>query len=130
MDTQNAVPAATLRRTDLVEVAHILVLMQGAILVAGTVEAIFFLGFGGPAARVSLGLTATSAVLTLVAAARLARGSGLARRWTIIAESGVLLVTTADLVLALLMTGEPLGPVALLTGLVVPAGVIALLRRR
>ena len=78
----------------------------------------------------SLVLTTGAAILTLATAAGLARGSFRARRWTLIAESGVVLVTVVDLALALLMTGEPLGPVSLLTGLVVPIMVIALLRRR
>jgi hypothetical protein len=130
MESTNTVPAAPTRRTDLIEIAHILVLIQGAILVGGTMEAVFFLAFAGSAARVSLGLTAAAAVLTLASAAGLARGSSLARRWTLIAESAVFVVTSIDLVLALLMTGEPLGPVPLLAGLALPATVIAILRRR
>lgn len=117
-------------RTDRLAVAHILVLIQGAILVASTLESVVFLAFAGPASRVSLGLTGSAAVLTLAAAAALARGSGRARRWTLAAESGIVVVTLVDLALALLMTGEPLGPVALLAGLVVPVAVIAILRRR
>ena len=120
---------APVARTDSLAVAHILVLIQGAILVAGTLEAIAFLAFVGPASKVSLGLTASAAVLTLATAAGLARGSRRARRWTLIAESGVLVVGVIDLVLALVMTGEPLGPMALLGGIVVPSAVIAILRR-
>ncbi len=120
------VPAA---RTDILAVAHILVLLQGAILVAGTLEAVVFLAFVGPASTVSLGLTAGAAVLTLATAAGLARGSSRARRWTLIAESAVLAVGVVDLVLALVMTGEPLGPMGLLGGIVVPVAVIAILRR-
>ncbi len=134
MDTQSAVPAATPRpaidRPDLVEVAHLLVLVQGAILVARTIEAVFFLAFTGPAAAVSLGLTAAAAVLTLATVAGLARGSRRARRWTLVAEVGVVAVTVVDLLLALVMTGEPLGPVELLVGLALPAAVIVLLRAR
>ena len=134
MDTQPAAPAATPRpaidRPDLVEVAHLLVLVQGAILVARSIEAVFFLAFTGAAAAVSLGLTAAAAVLTLATAAGLARGSRRARRWTLIAETGVVAVTVVDLVLAMVMTGEPLGPVELLVGLALPAAVIALLRAR
>jgi hypothetical protein len=124
------VSPAPLARTDLRAVAHILVLVQGAILVARTLEAIVFLAFVGPASSVSLGLTAGAALLTLATAAGLARGSARARRWTLVAESGVLLVGLVDLAFAWLMTGEPLGPVGLLGGLVVPAVVVAILRRR
>jgi len=119
-----------LTRTDLNAIAHILVLLQGAILVAHTLEAIVFLAFVGAASTVSLGLTAGAALLTLATAAGLARGSARARRWTLVAESGVLLVGLVDLALAWLMTGEPLGPVGLLGGLLIPAAVIVVLRRR
>ena len=111
------------------EVAHVLVLIQGAVLVAGTLGAVAFLALVGAAGGVSLVLTAGAAVLTLATAAGLGRGSRPARRWTLLAESGVLAVGIVDLVLALLMTGEALAPVPLLGGLVVPAAVIAILRR-
>jgi hypothetical protein len=133
MEPMRAVPAATPRpidRPDLVEVAHLLVLIQGAILVARTIEAVFFLAFTGAATAVSLGLTAAAATLTLATAAGLARGSRRASRWTLIAEAGVVAVTLVDMLLALVMTGEPLGPVELLVGLALPAAVIALLRAR
>jgi hypothetical protein len=127
---ERTVPIArTDARTDAWAVAHILVLVQGAILVAGTLEAIVFLAFVGPASVVSLGLTAAAAILTLATAGALARGSPRARRWTLVAETGVVVIGVIDLVLALLMTGEPLGPVALLGGIVVPVSVIAILRR-
>jgi hypothetical protein len=134
MEPLPAAPAAPTRQptnaTDLVEVAHILVLLQGAILVARTIEAAFFLAFAGAASVVSLGVTASAAVLTLATAAALSRGSRRARRWTLIAESGVIVVGVVDLLLALAMTSEPLGPVELIVGLAIPAAVIVLLRRR
>ena len=131
MDLSPAVPAASARpRADLIEVAHILVLLQGAILVARTIEAVFFLGFAGPASVVSLAVTASAAVLTLATAGGLARGSRWASRWTRIAESGVIAVTCIDLALALALTGEPLGPMELSVGFAIPIAVIVLLRRR
>ena len=131
MDHLTGVPALPIRRTDLFEVAHILVLIQGAILVAATVEAVFFLlAFAGSASQVSLAVTGAAAILTLACAGGLAHGSRRARRWTVIAESVVLAVGVINLVLALLLTGEPLGPVPLLAGIVVPASVIAILRQR
>ncbi len=126
IQAQTAMPL----RADLMEVAHVLVLIQGAVLVAGTLEAVVFLSFAGAAGGISLALTAGAAMLTLATAAGLARGSRPARWWTLLAESGVLAVGIVDLVLALLMTGEALAPVPLLGGLVVPAAVIAILRRR
>jgi hypothetical protein len=130
MEPMPAGPAAPIRRTELTDVAHILVLMQGAVLVARTAEAALFLAITGTSALASLGLTAGAAVLTLATAAGLARGSIRARRWTLIAEAGVLAIGTVDLALALVMTGEPLGPVGLLVELAVPAAIIVLLRRR
>lgn len=130
MEPMPAGPAAPIRRTEFTDVAHILVLLQGAILVARTGEAALFLAVTGTSALASLGLTAGAAVLTLATAAGLARGSVRARRWTLIAEAGVLSIGTVDLALALVMTGEPLGPVGLLVELAVPAAVIVLLRRR
>jgi hypothetical protein len=118
---------APLVRTDRLAVAHILVLVQGAILVAASIEALVFLVIPGAATRVSLGLTAVAALLTLATAAGLARGSRRARRWTRVAESGVIAITAVDLILALLLTGEPLGPVALLAGLAAPIAVLLLL---
>lgn len=129
MDATIRAQTALPLRADLMEVAHVLVLIQGAVLVAGTLEAVVFLTFAGAAGGISLALTAGAAMLTLATAAGLARGSRPARRWTLLAESGVLAVGIVDLVLALLMTGEALAPVPLLGGLVVPAAVIAILRR-
>ena len=122
-------PAAPNGRTDLMAVAHILVLIQGAILAVATLEAIVFLAFVGQASSVSLALTAGAAVLTLATAAGLARGSRRARSWTLVAELAVIVVGLIDLVLAMLMTGEAVGPVGLLTRLVLPAAVITILRR-
>lgn len=122
--------STTSTRTDLREVVHVLVLVQGAILVARTIEAVFFLAFAGMAAVVSLGLTAAAAVLTMVTAGALARGSRRARRWTLVAESAVIAVGVVDLLLVLAMTGGLPGPVGLLVSLVLPGAVIVLLRRR
>ena len=122
-------PASPIEGTGLLAVAHILVLVQGAILVAATLEGVVFLGAVGQASSLSLALTAGAAILTLATAGGLARGSGRARRWTLIAESAVILVGLVDVLLAILMTGEPIGPVGLLTGLVIPAAVITILRR-
>ena len=124
-------PAPPIRRTDLSEVAHILVLVQGAILVTAIVESAFFLSvFAGSASQVSLAVTGAAAILTLACAGGLARHSRRARYWTLAAESAVLAVGVINLVLAFLMTSEPLGPVPLLAGIVVPASVIAILRQR
>jgi hypothetical protein len=116
-------------RTGLVGVVHLLVLLQGAVLVASTIEALVFLGFAGPGGTVALGLTAASAVATLLAAAGLARGSRVARRLTLSAEGYVLVVALLELLLSLVLVGTLLVPVAVLARVAIPVAVIALLRR-
>jgi hypothetical protein len=113
---------------DLVEVVRVLVLMQGAILVATTIEAaIFGLAFG-PASRPAVLLTAGAAILTLTTARGLGRRRRWARRLTIIAEIGVLAGGLLELGLALAFTGAAIGIVPILTRLVVPIIVIVALR--
>jgi len=114
---------------DLVEVIRALVLVHGAILVASTLEAALFLAFVGPIAIPTVVVTGLFAVLTLATAAGLGRRARWARHLTIVAEAVVFLGGLVDLVLAILMTHAPLGPVPLLTRLVAPAAAIVLLRR-
>jgi hypothetical protein len=116
-------------RTGPVGVVHLLVLLQGAVLVASTIEALVFLGFAGPGGTVVLVLTAASAVATLLAAAGLARGSWVARRLTLLAESYVLVVALLELALSLVLAGTVLVPVAAITRIAIPVAVIAILRR-
>lgn len=118
---------------DALQVARALVLLQGAILVATTLEALAWSGFLGPAVVPSAVLSLASAMLALGCAWALGRGPGRlarwARRWTLTAEWFVIAVALIDLGLGLAIAGSPLGLVPVLTRLGLPLGVIVILRR-
>jgi hypothetical protein len=114
---------------DFLDVARVLLLLQGSILVATTIEAaIWGMAFVG-AAGTPLLLSGGGALVILVARARL-RGD---RRWTRRLVYGVEGFTLAffalDLVLAIALTGTPPPAVAMLTRFVLPVSVIFLLRQ-
>ena len=113
--------------------ASVLVLLQGAIFVATTFEAVMWASFFGPTVGPSVVLSGGAAALTLTAAWALGRPAGLlarlARRWTLIAEAGVILLALVDLGLAVAIAGAPFGLVPALTRLAIPGAVIVLLRR-
>jgi hypothetical protein len=113
---------------DLVEVVRVLVLMQGAILVATTIEAALFSVAFGPAAGPAVLLTGGAAVLTLATSRGLGRRRRWARRLTVGAECAVLAGALLELALSLLLAGAAFGVVPTLTRLVVPIIVIVLLR--
>jgi hypothetical protein len=118
----------TPRPDDLVEVVRVLVLMQGAVLVATTIEAsLFGLAFGSATGPAVL-LTAGAALLTLATARGLGRRRRWARRVTIVAESGVLAGGLLELGLSMLVSGTSFGIVPTLTRLVVPIFAIVALR--
>ncbi len=127
MDTFVSAPL----RGGAIDLARTIVLVQGAILVAGTIEAALFAAAFGPAAGVGFALTAASAVATLATAARLGGPAGpgrRVRRWTVIAEAAVIATGIIDLLLSIVFTGAPIGLVTFLTRLVAPLVVIALVR--
>lgn len=114
---------------DFLDVAKVLLLLQGSILVATTIEAaIWGMAFAGAAAAPLL-LSGGAAVATLVARARLRAD----RRWTgrlvYCVEGFTLAFLAVDLVLAIALTGTPPPAVALLTRFVLPVSVIFLLRQ-
>lgn len=114
---------------DFLDVARVLLLLQGSILIATTIEAaIWGMAFVG-AAGTPLLLSGGAALVILVARARL-RGD---RRWTRRLVYGVEGFTLAffalDLVLAIALTGTPPPAVAMLTRFVLPVSVIFLLRQ-
>ena len=121
---------STRRPTDeLVDVARVLLLLQGAVLFATTIEALFWtLVFPGAAGTPFL-MTSVTALLVVVAGARL-RGD---RSWTPRIVYGVEVVILVnlliDLALAVVITGHVPPIVALLTRFVLPLSVIALLRQ-
>jgi hypothetical protein len=113
---------------DLLEVARALLLLQGAILVATTIEALVwgavFLGAGG-----TVLLSAGSAVVILVARIRLRTDRRWARRLVYVVEGLILALFAIDIVLAIALTHALPPLVALMTQLVLPMSVVTLLRR-
>jgi len=121
----------TIRRPadELLDVARVLLLLQGSILVATTIESLIWgVAFAGAAAAPLL-LSGAAAVLILVSRARLRAD----RRWTrklVYGVQGFTLVFLAlDLALAIALTGTPPPAVALLTRFVLPVSVIYLVRQ-
>jgi F0F1-type ATP synthase assembly protein I len=114
---------------DLLDVARVLLLLQCSILVATTIEALVWgLAFPG-AGGVSALLTAVPAATLLVARARLRRGRTWARRAVYGVEGVILAFFAVDTALAVIVTRGLPPIVAILTRLVLPVCVIALLRR-
>ncbi|MDQ2911812.1 MAG: hypothetical protein M3T56_00965 [Chloroflexota bacterium] len=113
---------------DLLDLARALLLLQGALLVATTIEALFwslvFPGSGG-----SLLMSAASAVVILVARTRLRADRRWARRFVYTVEGLILVGAAVDIVLAIAITHRLPPVVALLTQLVLPLSVVAILRR-
>ena len=120
----------TRRPTDeLLDVARVLLLLQGAVLFATTIEALFWtLVFPGAAGTPFL-MTSVTALLVLVAGARLRGDRSWTRRIVYGVEVVILVNLLIDLALAVVITGHVPPIVALLTRFVLPLSVIALLRQ-
>ena len=114
---------------DFLDVARVLLLLQGSILVATTIESVIWgMAFAGAAAAPFL-LSAAAAVVILVARSRL-RGDRRGTRKLVYGVEGFTLAFFAlDLVLAIALTGTPPPAVAVLTRFVLPLSVIFLLRQ-
>ena len=114
---------------DLLDVARVLLLLQGATLVATTIEALVWgTAFGGSAGPSFL-LSAAAAAVILLARVRLRPGRPWSRRLVYAVEGTILATLAIDTGLALAFT-QTLPPlVALLTRFVLPVSLIALLRR-
>jgi hypothetical protein len=114
---------------DLLDVARALLLLQGAILVATTIEAfvwaLFFPGASGSPALMS----AAAAVVILFGQRRLRAGRRWSRRLVYAVEGLILLTAAIDTAISLALAHALLPMVALLTEVVLPVSVIALLRR-
>lgn len=113
---------------DLLEVARALLLLQGAILVATTMESLFW-GMVFPGAGSAALMSGASAVVILVARTRLRADRTWARRLVYAVEGFTLALVAVDIGLALALTHALPPVVALLTQLVLPLGLIVLLRR-
>jgi hypothetical protein len=113
-----------------VDLASVLVLLQGAIALLSAFEVTFFgLALATPALLPSIGATGGLALVTLALASGLRRRSRLARRITVTIEVLVLLAALVDLGLALALAHAFLDPVPAITRLLLPAAVVVLLRR-
>lgn len=114
---------------DLLDLARVLLLLQGSILVATTIESLIWgLAFAGAAAAPLL-LSGGAAVVILVARARLRADRRGIRRLVYGVEGFTVAFLGIDLVLAIALTGTPPPPVALLTRFVLPVSVIYLVRQ-
>lgn len=114
---------------DFLDVARVLLLLQGSILVATTIEAVIWgMAFAGAAATPLL-LSGGAAVAILVARARLRADRLWTRRLVYGVEGFTLAFFALDLALAIALTGAPPPAVALLTRFVLPVAVIFLLRQ-
>jgi len=112
---------------DLLDVVRALLLLQGAILVATTIESLFwgivFASTGGPVV-----MSATSAVVILIARVRLRADRRWARRLVYAVEGLILLSATIDTAISLALAHALLPMVTLLTQIALPISVIVLLR--
>jgi hypothetical protein len=121
----------TIRRPadDLLEVAKVLLLLQGALLVATTIEAlvwaVFFPGASGSPALMS----GAAAVAILFARIRVRPDRRWSRRLVYFGEGVILLTAAIDLAIGLALAHALPPMVAVLTQIALPIAVIALLRR-
>lgn len=108
--------------------ARALLLLQGAILVATTIESLFW-GFVFPGAGGAALISGASAVVILVARTRLRADRRWARRFVYAVEVLLLVAMAIDIVLAIALIHALPPVVALLTQLVLPVSIVAILRR-
>ena len=113
---------------DLLEVARVVLLLQGSILVATTIEALIWRATFAAAGGAVL-ISGMAAAATLVARIHLQAGRRWPRRLIYVVEGVTLALFTVDIALALALTHALPPIVALLTQLVLPISVITLLRR-
>ena len=113
---------------DLLDVARVLLLVQGSILVATTVEALVWsAAFAGATGLPAL-LSGASTVVILVARARLCADRSWSRRLAYGVEGVILAAFAMDAALAIALIGAYPPAVAFLTRLLLPISVILLLR--
>ena len=129
MDTPTLSPTPAAGHLGPLGVARLLVLFQGALLLASTIEATVVMSAMGPGTLPNVVLSGAAGLATLLAAAGLSRGSRWARRWTIVAELGVLALVVVDVVVGLVLGGPDLTPMTLVMRVAVPIAVVAILRR-
>jgi hypothetical protein len=113
---------------ELLDLVRVLLLLQGSILVATTIEALIW-GVIFPGGGTAVLMSGVSAVVILVARTRLRADRRWARRLVYVVEGVTLAAITVDIALAIALTHAFPPVVALLTQLVLPLSVVTLLRR-
>ena len=116
--------------SSMLEVLRILVLVQGAIFVTTAVESLAAIAFGGPALIPLVALNGSLALIVLLSARGLRRGSRKARRTVVITEVLVMLMFALDSLISLFITQGGLGLVPTLTRFVLPTTIIWTINRR
>jgi len=111
------------------QVASILLFMQGALAVTLAVEAVGSAIVFGGASAISALLSVVGAVVTLMLVSKLRRGRRSARRWVMSLQVGWVVFALVDLGLALALAGRGLTPVGFLVRIVLPVSIFWLLRR-
>lgn len=114
---------------DHLDVARVLLLVQGAMLVATTIEALLWSFVFAGAAGAPVWLSGAAAAMILVARARLRADRVRTRRLVYAVEAVILVSLAIDTALAIVLAGALPPLVALLTQLVLPLSVVLLLRR-
>ncbi len=113
---------------ELLDLVRVLLLLQGSILVATTIEALIW-GVIFPGGGTAVLMSGVSAVVILVACTRLRADRRWARRLVYVVEGVTLAAVAVDIALAIALTHAFPPVVALLTQLVLPLSVVTLLRR-
>ena len=114
---------------DLLDVARVLLLVQGAILVATTIEAtVWGVAFSG-APGVPMLMSGAAAAIVLIARLRISADRPTSRRLVYAVECVVLVTFVLETALAIALAGALPPVAALLTQLALPLSVVALLRR-
>ena len=113
---------------DLLDVARVLLLVQGSILVATTIEALVWSAAFAGATGLPAVLSGASTVVILLARARMRADRSWTRRLVYGVESVILAAFAIDAALAIALIGAYPPVVAFLTRLLLPISVILLLR--
>ena len=114
---------------DLLDVVRVLLLAQGAILVATTIEAtVWGVAFSG-APGVPMLMSGAAAAIVLIARLRISADRPTSRRLVYAVECVVLVTFVFETALAIALAGALPPVAAVLTQLALPLSVVALLRR-
>ena len=112
-----------------IEVIRILVLVEAAIAVVMSVEALGAVAFGGPAGAPIAVIAALAAIATLWLVRGIRRRRRRARRLALWLQGGIVFFALVDLALAILVAQRGLELVPTLTRLVLPIAIFRLLRK-